>query len=188
MAKMYRPTHIRQRLTLNGVLIGCTDTSFAMFADATTLGGTILTERDVRNMSDERLPDPSSPGLNLPQLVRVASQLHIRLINRSGLGPDSLRDYLDHNQKVIAQLAYGSIALGYKCQSGSFGHAMLLQTRAKLDSFGGAYGILANDPLCDGPKWYREDDIIGAMRDFAQQSGLATGLRMAVGRRVPMLA
>jgi hypothetical protein len=143
----------------------------AMFADATTMGGLKVTEAQVRYLSGEAVPDPSSPGLNLPQLVAVSKKLHISLQNRTGSGGDTVKAYVEKNQKVIAQLWYAGIG------GTPIGHAVLLQ--ALRDG-----KFLMNDPMKTAAEWRDADQVISAMKEFATRTGLNTGLRFAVGRQV----
>lgn len=179
--RVYRPRHQQQKLRLTypdgrSVLIGCTDTSFAMFADATTMGGLKITEAQVRYMSGEATPDPQSPGLNIPQLVKVAKKLHIVFLDRTGMGENTVRGYLTNNQKVVAQLWYAGIG------GTNIGHAVLLQ------ALGHNGKILLNDPMKTAPEWVDDDRVFDAMKEFARRTKLTSGLRLGVGRKVQKIA
>ena len=102
--KRYRPRAKLQRLRFDGVLIGCTDTCFAIGADAATAGGLSVNEAQVRALSNEAHPDPASPGLNLAQLVGVARKLHVGFYNRTGESFAQLDHYLDTCAAVVAQV------------------------------------------------------------------------------------
>jgi hypothetical protein len=49
----------------------------SMLVDYATLGGTVITGAELRALTDEAKPDPSSPGLTIPQVVAAARLLHV---------------------------------------------------------------------------------------------------------------
>lgn len=178
-ALIYRPTHQQQKLRLNGVLIGCTDTSTAMYADAVTMGGVKITEAIVRQMSNERLPDPASPGLNIPQCIAVMKQFHIAMTDRTSYGPETFQSLVSDNRKQLAQLWYSAIG------GTPIGHAVLVQYRELRH---GQWFDLINDPMRTAAVWMEEDRVLAGMKEFAMRSGLASGLRFATSRKVQKMA
>ena len=170
----YAPKPIRQRLTFQGHLIGCTDTSFAMGADAATLGGLIVSEAQVRALSDEARPDPASPGLNLAQLDRVAWRLHVDFFNRTNDTFPDLLEELDARAPVVAQLWYPGIG------GNPIGHALYLRSR----SGGRIKGV---DPVKGVYGTWPEAQVQQAMRTFADKHNVA-GLLWGAFRRTPWLA
>jgi hypothetical protein len=183
----YRPAHQQQHLRLNGSLYGCTDTSTAMFIDAATVGGAKITEAGVRKLSSEPIPDPASPGLNIPQAVAVAWKLRVSMIDKSGETWGDLITYLDQGRYILLQ--HDMYYLRDGCGGGGHvGHAMLLQTRRRLKSAGGAMRIFGNNPMCPNQKWYNPDYIKQAAEAFGKQTGVANGgLRFAISRIVPKI-
>ena len=170
--RRYKAAPIKQSLRQNGVLIGCTDTSFAMGVDATTLGGLVVTERIVRGLSDESNPDPNSPGLNLDQLDAVARKLRIDFDVRTRAGWGSLVTELDWNAAVVAQLWYADIG------GNAIGHAIYLQRVVD----GRAFGV---DPIKGAWGSWAVKDVQEAMKHFAQMTGINEGLRWGAFRRAP---
>lgn len=184
-AARYRPTHIRQRLTLNGKLYGCTDTVTAILADAATIGGTRITEAGVRKMSSEPVPDPASPGLNIPQAIAVLWKLRILATDKTGETWDDLLHYLDQGRYVMLQHDLYYLGDG----GGHVGHNMLLQTRRRLASANGAMRIFADNPAISTAKWYEPARVRQAAEAFADQTHVpGSGLRFAVSRIVPRIA
>jgi len=67
----YLPDITRYQQLLQGDPYGafnCTAYAAAWITDAHTAGKTLLTGREVRAHTNEPVPDPNSPGLNLPQV------------------------------------------------------------------------------------------------------------------------
>lgn len=178
-ARIYRPTHRKQRIAFQGKLIGCTDTSFAMLVDATTLGGMKVTETTVRTLSDERYPDPNSPGLNLRQLVDVSNKLRVTFIDRTGHSPTQVRKDLDDERRLVVQLWYAAIG------GTNIGHAVHVQCRREEN---GKWRWLINDPMKTAPQWIDEHTMLEAMKEFAERTGLNTGLRYGASRQVQRIA
>lgn len=171
----YHAKPIKQKLRLNGVLIGCTDTAFAMLVDAATLGGVVVTEAQVRGLSTEAKPDPISPGLNLQQLEGVAARLRIDFESMKGQSWDTLEAGLRQNRRVVAQLWYADIG------GGNIGHAVYLEQlrgdKARIvDPIKGAYEFIATARLKAG------------MKEFALRNGLTTGLYWGRSRPTPWLS
>lgn len=177
VARIYRPTHVQQTRRFQDKLIGCTETSFTIFADGTTIGGVILSERKVRGLSGEEPPDPASPGLNLFQMDKVAAGLGIEFTNRSLKG-DTWSDViakLDEDRLVQASVWVG------------VDHSIVLQARRKRPGPPAGFEILCNDPLDTAEKWVDEDVIHAQMREFRQRNG-GDGLWFAYGRIRPKVA
>lgn len=186
-ARLYRPVHQKQKLrTASGSLYGCTDTTTAMFADAVTVGAVKITEAGVRKMSSEPIPDPASPGLNIPQAIAVLWKLRIGCADASGQDFDALLRYLNHGsgRRIIFQhdLYYLKDGTGGK----HVGHCMLLQAQRVID---GKQMILGNNPMMTGAHWYTIAELKAAGEAFGKQSGVANnGVRFAISKVVPMIA
>lgn len=173
--KRYHAAPIRQALRFNGALIGCTDTCMAMLVDAATLGGCIVTEKDVRELSNETRPDPASPGLNLVQLDAVARKLNVVFDNRAGDGWAALETALGKNQRVVAQLWYADMG------GTPIGHAYYVEKivdgRARVvDPMKGVYSTVSANRLRQ------------AMQTFANKANLANGLLWGCSRPTPWVS
>lgn len=155
----YHPAAIRQTERFNGKLIGCTETSFAMAVDAATLGGLIVTEAQVRELSNERHPDPASPGLNQAQLVQVANRLHVKYVNMTDHNRNELIDAINQNRRVVAQLWYKAIG------GTDIGHAIYIDRAAR----GKFYGV---DPIKGKYGIWTYDAVFHGMRIFADKAGV----------------
>jgi hypothetical protein len=150
-----------------------------MYADAISMGAVRITGKQVRAMSNEPTPSPSSPGLNIKQLMAVAKKLHIPLYDRTGLSFDSMIGLIGGGRRALAQVSY--LELGqHRCQSGDFGHMILLQAINHDE-------VLGNDPLCSAARWYPIPVVEKAMRKFAQETS-QSGVRFAVSPIIPKIA
>jgi hypothetical protein len=179
---IYMPTYQRQSAASGDPTwkYDCTAFCLAMLIDAATLGGTVVSARWVRLNSDEPVPDPKSPGLNIRQVDVVAAKLHVLFEDRQGHSWAELLVALREGRRVLAQIDYASLGQ-QRCQSnGDFGHAMLLHNLGAT-----AASIRATDPLCPAPKVYGSTIIQRSMTKFARDTGVQTGLRYAVSRKVP---
>jgi hypothetical protein len=178
---IYRPRHVVETMRVQGKLISCGESSLAMLIDAVTLGGVRVSQQWVRARSSEPIPDPRSPGLNLPQLIAVARDYaNITLSDRTGDTFTELRAYLSERRKLIVQLDNWELS---DCGRSRVGHAIFLQSY-NADR----HEILGNNPLCDRAKWYDAERIKDAMQKFARDTGVRHGLRFAVSARVPRVA
>lgn len=173
--RRYHAKARKQKLRYNGVLIGCTDTAFAMAIDGASEGAVMVTEAQVRALSNEAKPDPASPGLNLDQLVQVAKRLHVEFTNRSGDSWSTMLDELAQNARVVAQLWYPVLG------GGSIGHAVYVE-RVK----DGKARIV--DPVKGTYEWVDAGTLRRAMREFADRSQQVVGLRWGVTRRAPWIS
>lgn len=107
-----------------------------------TQGRTLTTGTYIRKHSDEPVPDPKSPGLNLVQVAAVAKTLGVYLDVRIGSRAVTFAEYerrrLD-DQGALIQVGYGPIADSRYDAGGGFrgGHGMFENRRTY-------------DPLADG--------------------------------------
>lgn len=173
--RRYHPKGQKQTLRYAGKLIGCTDTAFAVGVDGATLGAVMVTEAEVRRLSDETRPDPESPGLNLTQLRDVARKLRVDFAPMTGATWAQLVDTLDHNGLVVAQLWYDLIG------GTNIGHAVLLQQKR-------AGKLRVMDPMKGTWAWLEADDVLAAMRKFARMTGVPEGLRWGSFRNAPWIS
>lgn len=105
MSHAYQPLD-RSQLNPNDPYggVNCSAYSFARQVDYTTHGGVIVAGSLIRALSDEAKPNPTSPGLNLTQLVAVAHRLHVEFENRTGTGWAGVIKALDERRSVLLQL------------------------------------------------------------------------------------
>lgn len=144
MAVIYRPKHQRQIVASDPYgSKNCTAVSAAIAFDRATLGGCEINGRQVRAMSDEPIPDPASPGLNIHQIVEVADKLHIELTNWSGHGWDDVIKCLRAGRGVVLQGDYDQMG-SYSCQSSFLGNHAIFVNNVNTPGDKG----LAYDPLC----------------------------------------
>lgn len=177
--RRYHAKGQKQKLRFAGALIGCTDTSFAVGVDGATLGGVIVTEQEVRRLSDETKPDPASPGLNLSQLAAVARKLNVDFANNTGGLWSQLETTLANNALVVAQLWYADIG------GTPIGHAVLVE---QIRPDGKRQRARIMDPMVGEWAWIDADKLQHAMQHFARMTGLTRGLRYGSFRRAPWIS
>lgn len=160
----------------------CTAYAAAMAIDAATLGGCVPSGANVRALSDEPVPSPQSPGLNVPQVCAVAARLHVTLTDRSGFGVQRLVEWVEAGHAAVVQVDRTTLG-NYLCSASiDVPHAVLV-----LD-FSPGRSSLVFDPLCTAPKWVPPDVLQQAAVDFGAQTGLREGaIRFAVTRHIPRI-
>lgn len=169
-----RPT--KQALVFGGVKIGCTDTCFAVLANAQALGGLHLTEAIVRAESNEAHPDPKSPGLNQMQLQGVAAKVHIDYADQSGHSWVAFGRAVSARRLVIASLWYADIG------GTPIGHAILINGR-----IGSNYSAM--DPFTGKMRTVTPHALHEAMAHFAEIAKWPAGeLIYGRSRVVPKIA
>lgn len=177
---IYRPV---QRYQLNKAdpigKFGCSNYSFAMYADAVTIGGLKISGADARKISSEPKPNPQSPGLNIDQLVEVADKLRIDLWDRTGLTWRHLIQFLKEDRRILLQLKNEELKDG---TTTDVPHMILLQAiRSK--------GILGNNPLLKTAFWYNESNVKRAAEEFGRDTNVpGDGIRFAVSKPIPRIA
>lgn len=180
---VYRPAHQRQLVSSDPYgKYNCSAYSAAMAFDRHTLGGLIVTGKDVRALSNEPTPDSSSPGLNLKQLVDVSRRLRVPLNYRVGKSWETFLADIRACGAVI-QIDYDQMG-EYSSQPGfTEGHAMY------VNNISGDGDLLVYDPLARGPREIPRDVIKRAMTKWAQANGLTGGgLYYATTRATPLVA
>src|SRR4249920_1508565 len=181
-ARIYRPHHVKEHISFQGKLISCSESTTVMLADAVTFGAVRVTQEFIRAHSTEPVPSPLSPGLSIPQCLRVLrNDLHIGgMVDQTGKSWDVLWNNLNDDRRVMLQCYMNEL---HSCASGKVGHMILLQAYRK------GRGVLANDPMCTTAKWYTPQDIKRAAETFADATGVpGAGLRFAVSKVVPRVA
>ena len=166
----------------------CTAYCMAMFATDTTLGGLVgMTGRYIRSISNEPIPDPASPGLNLAQMKTVANKLRISYTSQIGQQWDTFAKQVGKagGRRAILQVDYDVLQAmipGLVCQkTGKFDHAILVVRVAAT--------VMASDPLCTATKEYPIAAIRAAAEKFGRDHGMVGGgLYYAVSRDIPQVA
>jgi hypothetical protein len=165
----------------------CTAYAAARAIDAATLGGLKIDGETIRALSNEPVPNPDSPGLNIAQVVAVSKKLRVPLYDRTNNvteGWDAVVKYLDlvgPGRRVLAQIDHD--VWREKCQpGGSFLHALTLDALRRKD---GVMQVLGSDPLCTGLMWYNAGNVRDAMAAF---TGNVNNLSFAVTREIPLVA
>ncbi len=182
---LYQPRHRSQLTDVSDPYrkVNCAAYAAAMAFDLVTLGGVDLSGRQVRALTDEPIPAPTSPGLNLPQLDRVAAELGISLDVFRPLDWWVLVKLVRLGRPALTPIIRSELAgfLGDQPFGGS--HMVLFSSITP----GGS--TLIWDPLRDGPIWVSPGKLRAAWERFGRLAGYKPGLSEAgVLRAVPVLA
>lgn len=178
MAVIYRPRHERQIKPSDPFgRYNCGAVATAIAIDRATLGGCMVNGDDVRAHTNEPIPDPGSPGLNIGQLVWAAAKMGVELQEVRGGTFETLLGRLRQTRGVI--LSGEGSALGPNtCQPGFVGaHAIFLNN---LSTSGAS--ILVYNPLCPNYRWLP----VATVQRYAERFGqLHGGLAYAYTRITP---
>lgn len=110
----------------------CTAWSAALVTDAHTQGKTKLTGTQVRAATDEAVPDPASPGLNLPQVDRAIYDLTRQAVNldtRLGMARLNAQTLIVDGRWAIVQVNRGILVARGFLEGFSGGHALTVHAR-----------------------------------------------------------
>ena len=162
----------------------CTAYSAAMSIDRATMGGVVVTGRQVRLASDEPYPDPHSPGLNLRQVEAVANRWHVELDNRTGAPWSAVIGMLQNGRGVILQGDADQLPLQYNGQVGFKGdHAVYIN---HVSGDGDLY--LMNPLVKAGAIECPQQYLRAYAEKLAKSAGIFPGLFVAMTRITPNLA
>lgn len=117
----------------------CTAWAARVAIATSSCGKSVPSGRTIRLLSSEPVPDPRSPGLNLPQVAAVASRYGVTLDVRIGWQAVTWAEYEDRRkdgQPTILQVSYSPINHSkYDASPSFFGnHAIAETTHATYDS------------------------------------------------------
>ena len=157
-----------------------------MAIDRATIGGTLVTGRQVRLASDEPIPDKHSPGLNLKQIVVVAAKWHVDIVNRSGGPWSAVVKALKERSGVILQGDYDQIPAQYSGQAGFKGDHAVYINHAKDAAVSEVWWM---DPLNKAGGFYIPVAVaVAYATKLAKSAGIYPGLFWATTRITPSLA
>lgn len=182
MSVVYKPKHQRQIVSADKYgSVNCTAYSAAMAIDRATLGGVRVTGATVRAASNEPIPDPASPGLNLPQIVAVAFKWHVELVNRTGAPWSSLLAALREGRGLVLGGDYDQMGT-WSCQASFRGdHAIY------VNHISGDGDLYVMDPLCASAREVPPATIKAYAEKFARTIGTYPGLAFATTRITPLI-
>jgi len=139
----YQPTWRAQLNTYDEFgSFNCTAYAAGFAVDYTTFGDEAPTGALIRRLSSEPIPSPSSPGLNLDQVAKVARDRYdVALTIHRGIPVSDLIRAHENGAGAIWQISYAPIRTSRFSGSRDFsgGHAVFVPP-----------GIDALDPLADG--------------------------------------
>lgn len=185
MPYTYRPRHQRQIVSndpYGGV--NCAAYSCAMAIERATMGGTLITGQQVRALSNEPIPDPSSPGLNIGQLVAVGRRLYVQIIDKreDDDGWSEVIACLRAQRGVILQGDYDQMGT-YSCQKSFRGdHAVYVN---HLDTTGTKAWM--QDPLCATGKYVPLSVLKAYAEKLARAKGIYPHIFFATTRKTPLM-
>ncbi len=151
---VYLPTHRTQREPSDPYRgHNCAAYALSMAIDRHTLGGLNVRGQIIRSLTDEPIPDPNSPGLNMIQILNVTARLRLGgFILRQNATRRMLLDDLN-GRGVVLPGVYRRLG-NLRCDDFERGHSMFAN-RAREDE----NRILIADPLCREWRWYPLDVI-----------------------------
>lgn len=166
--------------------VSCGAYSSAVICDAVSAGGCRPTGEQVRDLTDENVPDPHDPGLNIGQLVAALHRFGVTLEDRTGQTVPAVWKDLAAGRYLSVSVWYPLMG-AYRSQTpGEFGHQM---TIGRLNTVTGK--VMLFDPLNRSPKgrWVPLSTVTNAMLAWGERTGLPKGqVRYARSRPVPALA
>jgi hypothetical protein len=166
-----------------GVNCGAYATSYAV--DRATMGGIQVSGSVVRRATNEPIPDPHSPGLNIPQLVNAVFAWHVQLNNRTGAPWASVLAALHEHRGVVLSGDYDQIPAKYSGQTTFKGDHSVYLNHLSNDGM----ECWWMDPLNKAGGFYMPAAIAKAYATkFAKTIGTYPGLAFITTRQTPSLA
>lgn len=166
--------------------VSCQAYAAAVICDAVSLGGCVPTGEQVRDLTDENVPDPHDPGLNIGQVVAALRRFGVRLEDRSGQTSAAVKADLIAGRYLSVSVWYPLLGPYRSQKPGEFGHQV---TIGRLNTTTG--NVMLFDPLNRSTKgrWVPLPVITAAMTAWGERTGMPKGqVRYARSRAVPALA
>ena len=165
--------------------VNCAAYSTAMAVDRHTMGGIVVTGAVVRRATNEPIPDPGSPGLNIPQLVHAVFGWHVQLNNRTGAPWSALMAALHEHRGVVLSGDYDQIPSKYSGQVGFKGDHSVYVNHLSNDG----NELWWMDPLNKAGGFYIPASVAKAYAEkYAKTIGTYPGLAFITTRQTPSLA
>jgi hypothetical protein len=139
----YLPAFQAQNPNISGDKYGwfdCLAFAAGMAGDFDTCGKTVLDGGFVRQLTDEPVPDPSAPGLNLRQIDDAMNRYGVDLVTRYRLPWADFAHQIDKGEGAVLQGATGPfLGTKYQATDGDINHGIFVPP-----------GWGAMDPCADG--------------------------------------
>jgi hypothetical protein len=180
----YEPKNQYQGVSAVGFK-SCGAFSFAVCCDAASVGGVVPTGLQVRNLTNEAVPDPGDPGLTIKQLIAAVGRFGLTMEDRSGQTWASVMADLRAERYLSVSTWYAALRPYTSQASADFGHQV---TVGRIDATDSA--VMLYDPLSknrDG-RWLPLPTLRAAMEEWGRRTGTPGKVRYARSRRVPFLA
>jgi hypothetical protein len=146
---------------------GCGAHSTAMGIDAVTAGAIVPSGKEVRDLTNEAIPDKGDPGLVLPQLIVACKRFGMHWIGRTGVAWNVAVNDLKQRRWLVINVWYASLPVKYRSQAAaSFGHSMGLMAIS-----GDGQSSLLYDPLAKAARWVPLSVLHTAMAEWAKRCG-----------------
>ena len=169
MGVLYRPTLQWQGDTKEDPYgwFNCGSHSAAMAVDAVTGGAIVPSGLDIRNLTNEPVPEKGDPGLTLPQLDGACDRFGMHFINRTGKTWNVFVNDLKQKRFTVLNVWYASLPVKYRSQtSAAFGHAMGVMAVS-----GDGLNALLFDPLAHAERWVPLEALRVAAEEWARRLG-----------------
>lgn len=184
-AVVYRPDFQTQRVASNldrYAKKNCAAYSMAMGIDFSTLGGVVISGREIRARSSEPVPDPRSPGLNLSQVLTVARKFGVVFTYREGTFKQALAESNQY-RGIIIPGDYDQMGSYSALPSFRDDHMMWWNNPSGNDE-----ELLIFDPLRMSPRWMDTDIIRKYAEKFGSRVVGRGKIQWGVSRRIPLVA
>lgn len=177
----YRPAGQKQINPLDPTgRYSCAAYSGAILADYATVGGVRISGKQLRQMTDEPIPDKASPGLTIPQVAAALRKTNVTLVDKTGESWSSLVTNVKGGRGALINVYYEALPAEYRAQSSPVGgHSMAM---TQLDETG--LRGLVYDPLRGNPMWIPLTHLNIAMTAWAKKVG-SGGVVYGTTRVVP---
>ena len=164
---------------------GCGPHSVAMGVDAVSGGAVVPSGFEVRNLTNEAVPDTGDPGLVLPQLIAACERFGMHFIDRTGKAWNVCVNDLKAKRWVVLNVWYASLPARYRSQtSAAFGHSMGVMAVS-----GDGLNALLFDPLAHAERWVPLEALRAAAEEWGSRCN-RTGkvIYMASIATIPVVA
>jgi len=171
VAALYRPAHQWQGDPNDDDpygWFGCTSYAYAMGIDAITKGAVVPSGYEIRQLTDEAVPNPTDPGLTLQQVDAAGNRFGVDFYLRTGPWRAVEKDLTDQRWTVL-QVWYPRLGAAWMFQNpGNFGHAIGVMAIS-----GDGRSALVYDSLGHAARW----TPLAVLRAAAEEWGRRIGLR-----------
>jgi hypothetical protein len=153
--------------------VDCTSFAAAMGVDATSRGAVRPSGHQIRDLSNEPVPTPGDPGLDIRQVKAALERFGSHWTDRSGRTFTAVTNDLKAHRWVLLAVWYDDLGPFKGQPNGAFGHAIGVM---RIDATGTS--ALVFDPVRrakDQPKWVPLATLRRAAVKWGGRTGLGPG-------------